>query len=106
MTVLDRGKVDGMGIGKDGSSLVLLLSDHLDWEDEAGHLLALQEKINAYLGFIESGQYRDVYPGREFGRIEIEVHFKHAVTENCRKFVDIANGTLSALNAKCVIVES
>ena len=40
-----------------------LVIDDTDWSDEDDHLLALQEKLNAYAAFIESGevfeQFRD-----------------------------------------------
>ena len=36
-------------ISTNGDRVILAISDHLDWDDEAGHVLALQDKINAYL---------------------------------------------------------
>lgn len=38
------------------------ISDHLDWDDELEHIHALQEKINAYLRFVESGEILGKYP--------------------------------------------
>jgi len=43
---------------KKNSCIVLTISDHLDWEKTKEHLLLLEEKINTYLSFLESG---DVY---------------------------------------------
>lgn len=34
MSILDTNTVDGMGLQKDGRELRLLLTDHLDWNDE------------------------------------------------------------------------
>jgi hypothetical protein len=39
-----------------GGSAVLTISDHLPWDDVNEHLYCLQEKLNAYLRFIESGE--------------------------------------------------
>ena len=32
------------------------MTDHLDWKDPQAHLLLIQEKLNAYIAFVESGQ--------------------------------------------------
>jgi hypothetical protein len=50
------GVVDWLGIEKGSGHIVLTVVDDLDWSDEGGHLLALQEKLNRYLAFIESGE--------------------------------------------------
>ena len=41
---------------------VLTISDHLDWEDEGEHLILLQDKLNHYLEFVESGQLGEAKP--------------------------------------------
>ena len=42
---------------QDDDKVVLTISDHLEWDDEDNnHLYLLQEKVNAYLSAIESGQ--------------------------------------------------
>lgn len=42
---------------KPGSDEVLLvIADHLSWDEPGPHRLALQEKINAYIAFIETDQ--------------------------------------------------
>ena len=52
MTVLQKSTVDWLGIEKGTGNVVLTVVDDLDWSDENGHLLALQEKLNTYLAFI------------------------------------------------------
>jgi hypothetical protein len=67
MSVEQPSGVDAIGINTDSGMLHLTLSDHLPWD--TGHLLALQEKLNSYLAFLESGEIYSVYPqakGREF----------------------------------------
>jgi hypothetical protein len=45
--------------------VIVTISDHLVWdENEREHLLLLQQKLNTYLEFIESGQLHDDIPGR------------------------------------------
>ena len=61
MSVVDKDKVDGIALTED-KIIKLLITDHLSWEKEYEHLLILQEKINSYLAFCESDQYREIYP--------------------------------------------
>jgi hypothetical protein len=42
--------------------IVLSIVDSWGLEDERRHLAALQEKLNAYFGFVESGQIYESYP--------------------------------------------
>ena len=66
MSILENSSIDGMGIDEDGQTLVFMISDHLDWENEGEHLLLLQDKLNAYLGYIEAKEFQEVYPQYEF----------------------------------------
>lgn len=56
MTVMQSRTVDWLGIERESGNVVLTIVDDLDWSDEKRHLLALQEKLNTYLSFIESGE--------------------------------------------------
>ena len=38
------------------------MSDHLDWVESVLHQLTLQEKLNRYLAFVESGEILSSYP--------------------------------------------
>ena len=60
---LDRPSVvDAVGTDKADGAVVLSVLDNSDWEDESEHLAALQQKLNAYFGFVESGQIYEAYP--------------------------------------------
>lgn len=67
---------------------------------EAELLTLLQDKINAYLGFIESNQYADTYPDVLFEYYVIDVRFKYAATENCLKFFEVTNNQLREHNIR------
>jgi len=92
-TILDTKQIDATGFSKDGRSEMLLLLDHLDWSEEYGHLKLLQEKINNYLWFIESGQAEMRRPKRLIPRsvkhYVIDIRFKYPPTENCLKFLEV-----------------
>jgi hypothetical protein len=76
----------------------LMLADHLNWNNEKEHLILLQDKINAYLGFIESGQYADNYPNINFEYFIIDIRCKYGVTSNCLKFFKAVNNQLKEDN--------
>lgn len=100
MSVIETDKIDGMGKGKENGELILLITDHLDWENEQDHLVILQNKINSYLGFIESKQYVDIYPNDVFEYCVIEIHFQNSITENCLKFLDVVANQVEQFNIK------
>ncbi len=62
MSLDDCSVVDAIGTDKVGGAVVLSIVDYWDWQDERRHLAALQEKLNIYFGFVESGQIYKSYP--------------------------------------------
>src|SRR6266540_2021756 len=62
MSISETDKIDVIGIDSASGDVILTVSDHLDWEDVGTHLLQLQEKLNTYLAFIESGEMLESYP--------------------------------------------
>src|SRR5579863_5336311 len=54
--VIDIASIDPKGI------VILTISDHLDWQDNKNHIRLLQQKLNAYLAFVESGDIFQKYP--------------------------------------------
>lgn len=62
MSIEQVDVVDFISISESHNEVVLTISDHLSWDEEYEHLLLLQEKINHYLSFIESGELLAVYP--------------------------------------------
>ena len=104
MAVTESNKIDGIAIGDDNKTLIMLITDHLDWdtEFEFDHLTILQEKINSYLGFIESKQYMEIYPDNVFYKFLIEISFLHEITDNCIKYIDNANRQLTGTDIEIV----
>jgi Family of unknown function (DUF6572) len=76
MAIDDPGVVDIISLDPAGS-VVLQVSDHLDWDDSIQHQLTLQEKLNRYLAFIESGEILESYPGARGRPVMIEVVTQH-----------------------------
>ena len=98
MSVTESNKIDAMGKSKEKKELSLLIADHLEWENEYEHLVILQDKINSYLGFIESKQYESIYPYDNFETFVIEIHFQNGMTDNCLKFLETVANQAEELN--------
>lgn len=105
MSILDTNTIDGMGLQKDGRELRLLLTDHLDWNDEKEHLLILQEKINVYILFYESQQYKQCdsnYAKAPIEYVVIEIHSKYALPSLAIQFLEHVQEQINELG---IIVE-
>lgn len=77
MAVDEPDRIDVMGTDKIDGTLKLSISDHLDWTDSVAHQLVLQEKINRYLAFIESGEKLEHRSDAADRRISIDVYLKY-----------------------------
>jgi len=62
MAISDVDAVDAVGIEPETGNAMLIISDDLDWSDPVAHINALQQKVMAYLGFIQSGQLEQSVP--------------------------------------------
>ena len=80
--------IDGLAYEQDTSSLILLLTDGMDWSDMNRHLLLLQDKLNTYIWYIDSGQYKEKYPNVK--SVELRVSFLFEEPEICRKLLERA----------------
>lgn len=98
MSVVETNKIDGIGTSKRRGELLLLITDHLGWENEYEHLVVLQNKINAYLDFIESKQYLEIYPDSQFKKIVIEINFKNKITKKCDDFLKVVSNQTRQFN--------
>ena len=96
MSILDASTIDAMGIDKLSGDVVLNISDHLDWADENAHLKALEIKVNAYLGYLESGQLIEDAPDARGRRTRIAVYQQFAPTERAEEVLDQLRSDLNA----------
>ncbi|EDZ46732.1 conserved hypothetical protein [Rhodobacterales bacterium Y4I] len=79
MSILDQNSIDIIQVDQAGQTTRLIIIDHLEWigrkpDDE--HLWQLQEKVNDYLKYIESGQLDADYPDQMGNRVVIQVYGK------------------------------
>ncbi|HWO12031.1 MAG TPA: DUF6572 domain-containing protein [Polyangiaceae bacterium] len=87
MSIDDTEVVDEIGVDGVSGKLVMTIADHLDWEDERAHILALQAKLNAYLRAIQSGDLVNSYPDAENRSVVIEVVGEVAIPESGQQFL-------------------
>lgn len=98
MSIFESDSVDFLVL--ESKVLKMIISDHLDWKEEYEHLLLLQEKINSYIAFYESGQYEEMYPDSSFEYGVIEIHFLFEPTKTAFKFLDLVQKKLVEVNLK------
>ena len=99
MSIIDNRTIDGAAL-TDDKGILLLLTDHLDWSDEYQHLMMLQDKINAYITFLEEKQYEEIYKEAEIIYGIIEIHFLYNLTDNAKKFLQVAQNQIAELGIK------
>ncbi|WP_028864312.1 DUF6572 domain-containing protein [Psychromonas aquimarina] len=88
MSVIDTDSIDAIGLEKQARRVFLSIIDALAWDDQNVHLYTLQEKINTYLFFIESGELIKALPDAEGFDIAIELILKHMPSEEAVSFFD------------------
>ena len=106
MTVEDVNKIDVVVISKDDQDIVnLAISDHLMWNAPIEeHLYKLQEKINSYIQFIESGELYAKFPEAKGKRNKnIEIYFKYAPPKESSFFFEGVEKVLKSINVSLVI---
>ncbi len=101
MTIEQTGTVDIVTVDHDSGDLLLTVSDHLPWDEGEGqHLLLLQEKLNAYLRFIESGELVKSIPDASGRQIVINVVGKFPLSEKAQAFFEKAGAAIDAAGFK------
>jgi hypothetical protein len=91
MSVEDIDKIDRFAFDRRTGDVHLVISDHLDWDENEGeHLLLLQDKLNTYLEFVESGQLYAEYPRAAGKRVIFYVMAKFPLSDEARKFYQLA----------------
>ncbi len=96
MTIDQTNVVDFVSIEPQTGNVELTICDHLDWsENEEDHLMLLQDKLNSYLAFIESGELFEKFPETREHNIAIRIMAEHPLSDNAAKFFGMASATVS-----------
>ena len=95
MSVDQTDTIDFATIDKASGDLWLTISDHLPWdENEGNHLVLLQNKLNAYLRFIESGEVLKKVPAAEGRGIVINLVGKFPLSQKADSFFGKARAAI------------
>ena len=95
MSVSDADKIDFIGLDPLTGVVVLSISDHLNWaEDNDDHLVSLQDKINAYLSFVESGEIYETFPAAAGKAVNIRIIGKYDLDSEGLKFFRLASNLI------------
>jgi hypothetical protein len=90
MAIDQTNTVDSIGVDPNKDEAQLIISDHLPWnageERDREHMYLLQEKINAYLRFIESGEIYTAYPKARGKKAMIRLVGKYDMGAGGREF--------------------
>ena len=76
MSLENTQVIDCIGFEAATGRVVLTIADHLPWNDHE-HLLLIQEKLNSYLAFIESGEIFESYPEAMGRQLVIDLVLQH-----------------------------
>ena len=92
MSIEQANTVDYVTIDDTSGEAWLTISDHLAWdENEGAHLALLQNKLNAYLRFVESGELVREFPQIGGRRVVINLVSKFPLSEQAILFVGRAS---------------
>ena len=95
MGLEQTNQVDHIGINKETGNVVLSLFDEFDWQNEGEHLQLLQDKLNTYLAYVESGQLFEENPQLRNKPVDIFVYGRFPFAEEGAKFLGLASQTIS-----------
>ena len=85
MTVEQAKVVDAVGTNSSTGRVHLTIVDHLEWDTD--HLVKLQEKLNSYLAFVESGEIHAVYPASMDRDVAIDLVLKYRPNAEAEAFL-------------------
>ena len=95
MSVENPNVIDFVSLDNE-RNIILTISDHLEWDINNKHLLLLQEKINTYLRWIESGDIYKDYPKANNSNITINLATKYLPNPDGMKFIEEATKILKS----------
>ena len=104
MSVEQTNIIDLVTIDKASGDVWLTISDHLPWEaNESDHLILLQEKLNAYPRFVQSGEVVEKYPDASGRKIVFNFVGKFPLSKQAEIFLTRAESTIEGAGLKLQI---
>jgi hypothetical protein len=88
MSVEQSNVIDLITVDKEDGHITLIISDGLEWGTDR-HLLKLQDKLNSYLSFIQSGDLLRKYPAAQGKRVHLDLVCKFTPDEESKQFLQL-----------------
>lgn len=99
MSIDQTDVIDSIGIYIPKNEAQLIIVDHLEWDRgeklDKEHMYLLQEKVNTYLRFIESGEIYEAYPKSRNKALIIRLIGKYDMCESALIFFKRIENALS-----------
>lgn len=86
MSIEQTSVIDAIGTNRTSGKVHLTVADHWEWNPE--HMLKVQEKLNTYLAFVESGEIYSTYPGAAGRDVVIDIILKHRPDNDAALFLE------------------
>jgi hypothetical protein len=110
MSIDQTDVVDSVGVDIAKNEAQLIISDHLEWnsseKQDKEHMYLLQEKVNAYLRFIESGEIYEAYPKSRNRVLVIRLIGKYEMSEAAtiffRRIEDVLSRSGHKITFECL----
>lgn len=95
MSIDQERVIDSINTTPDSKEILLSITDHLSWgnsSDTKDHIYKLQQKIKAYLDFVEDGEFGEKYPEHKDKPITIKIIAKYELPSDdiVKKFYEYA----------------
>ena len=99
MTVRNTDVVDNVGIEKQTGAVMLIVLDDEAWNDVDEHLGLVREKLNAYLRYVESGEYLGTFEAASMtvppsGTVKVKILARFHPPQQAKAFLANATATL------------
>jgi len=88
MTIEQTKNIDIVALNEKIGIVYLTIADNIAWGDQEVKLLQLQNKINTYLEFIESGEMFQLYPKSRYLNPMISLISQHPPQEKDITFLN------------------
>lgn len=88
MSIEQANVIDLITSDTENGHITLIISDGLEWSTEK-HLLKLQNKLNSYLDFIQSGDLVKKYPAAEGKRVHLDLVCRYEPDEDSKQFLQL-----------------
>jgi len=89
MSIENTSVIDAIGTNDEKSTITLLATDHLKWgDDDDQHMLLLQEKVNTYLRFYESGEIFEHFPEAKNYGVTLKISGSYNLNSKGKWFYD------------------